>query len=80
MVRGLVADRTGLTGNYDFELLASWDVPANPAEGRPEPRIINPEGPSIFVAVRQQLGLRLAARKIEVEMVTIDRVERAASN
>jgi uncharacterized protein (TIGR03435 family) len=49
-------------------------------EGRPEPRTINPDAPSIFVAVRQQLGLRLEARKIEVEMVTIDRVERAASN
>jgi uncharacterized protein (TIGR03435 family) len=80
IVRGLVADRTGLTGNYDFELLASWEVPANPAEGRPEPRIINPDAPSIFVAVRQQLGLRLESRKIELEMVTIDRVERAASN
>ena len=75
-----MADRTGLTGNYDLELIASLEVPANPAEGRPERRIINPDAPSIFVAVRQQLGLRLEARKIEVEMVTIDRVERAASN
>ena len=50
VVRGLVSDRTGLTGNYDFELLASWEVPANPAEGRSEPRVINPDAPSIFAA------------------------------
>jgi len=80
IVRGLVSDRTGLTGNYDFELFASWEVPANPGEGRPEPRVISPDAPSIFTAVRQQLGLRLEACKIEVEIVTIDRVERASSN
>jgi uncharacterized protein (TIGR03435 family) len=35
-----VADETGLSGTYDFELMASWELPANPREGRQEPRVI----------------------------------------
>jgi uncharacterized protein (TIGR03435 family) len=41
-----VIDKTGLTGTYDFSF--EWDPDQAPDSG----------GPSIFTAVREQLGLR----------------------
>jgi uncharacterized protein (TIGR03435 family) len=79
-VREIVADQTGLKANYDFEFLASWDLPANPMEGGSEARVFNPGAPSIFTAVKQQLGLRLQPQKINVEMLSIDHLERPSEN
>jgi uncharacterized protein (TIGR03435 family) len=76
----IVADHTGLKGHYDFEFLASWELPGNPREDRPEPRVVNPGAPSIFAALKEQLGLRLVAGKITVEMLTIDHVEKPSAN
>src|SRR5258707_13516367 len=75
-----VADETGLKGDYDFELFASREIPANPREGRPEPVLINPEAPSIFIALQEQLGLKLEARRIPVEIYTVEHVERPTEN
>jgi uncharacterized protein (TIGR03435 family) len=55
-----IADETGLQGNYDFELMFSWEVGGNLAEGTP-PRVVNPDAPSIFTALEKQLGLKLDA-------------------
>jgi len=60
----LVADRTGLTGEYDFTL--EWAPAANPGA----------TGPSIFTAVDEQLGLKLESAKSPVAVVVIDRLER----
>jgi uncharacterized protein (TIGR03435 family) len=78
--RRLVADETGLTGSYDFELMASWEVPANPREGRPEPRVINPDAPSVFTAVEHQLGLKLEPKRISVDYFTVDQIARPSGN
>lgn len=75
-----IADETGLPDTYDFDLFYTWDVPANPAEGRPDPRTINAGAPSIFTALENQLGLKLEARRIPVEFVTIDRLEKPSEN
>jgi uncharacterized protein (TIGR03435 family) len=71
-----VVDRTGLEGNYDFELLASWESPS--ADGGP--KTINPGAPSIFDALRRQLGLRLASEKITVSLFEIDHIEKPTEN
>lgn len=78
--RRLVADETGLTGSYDFELNASWEIPANPREGRPEPRVINPDAPSVFTAVEHQLGLKLEPKRISVDYFTVDQIARPSGN
>jgi uncharacterized protein (TIGR03435 family) len=75
-----VANETGLTGNYDFEFLASWELPANPGEGRQEPRVINADAPSIFTAIERQLGLKLEAKRIPVEFFTIKHIEKPTEN
>lgn len=76
----IVEDQTGLDGNYDFEFLFSREESANPREGRAEPRVFNDGAPSVFAAVRQQLGLRLESRKLAVAMYTIDHVEKPSAN
>jgi uncharacterized protein (TIGR03435 family) len=78
--RRFVADETGLTGAYDFELMASWELPANPGEGRQEPRVINAGAPSIFTALERQLGMKLEPRRIPVHFFTIEHIEKPSEN
>ncbi|HXB72544.1 MAG TPA: TIGR03435 family protein [Candidatus Acidoferrales bacterium] len=74
-----IVDETGLKGNYDFELMFSWEVGGNPAEGT-SPRVVNPDAPSVFTALEKQLGLKLEARRIPVEVFAIDHVEKPSEN
>lgn len=76
-----VVDLTGLKGGYDFSLEYTQDL----LPGIPEGTKINGEeldrsGPTIFEAVKQQLGLELTAQKGPVEVVVIDHVERPTGN
>jgi uncharacterized protein (TIGR03435 family) len=61
----VVVDQTALKGTYDFEL--KWV-----REGA--------EGPSIFEALPEQLGLKLDSKKAPVELVVIEHVERPTEN
>jgi uncharacterized protein (TIGR03435 family) len=63
-----VIDNTGLKGEYDFRL--EWST--EEASGSSEP--------SIFAALQEQLGLKLAAAKGLIEMIVIDGAERASAN
>jgi uncharacterized protein (TIGR03435 family) len=40
----------------------------------------DPNGPSIFTAVEEQLGLHLESQKAPVETLVIDRVEKPSEN
>ncbi len=66
-----VIDQTGLNGEYDFTL--RW-VPDN-ADGD-----ATPDGPSIFAAVQEQLGLKLESGKAPVDAIVIDHIERPSAN
>jgi uncharacterized protein (TIGR03435 family) len=59
-----VVDRTGLTGQYDFQLDFEWQTstPADPA-------------PSVFEAV-DRLGLKLESTKAPFEMIVIDHLDK----
>jgi uncharacterized protein (TIGR03435 family) len=76
-----VLDRTGLKGGFDFELSYTRDLP--PGFG-PETRLngepIDTSGPTIFTALKQQLGLKLESQKGPVETLVIDHVEKATDN
>ena len=73
-----VVDRTGLTGNWDFEmsfapeLLPGQQLPL----GAEPPPPADPDQPNFFTAVQEQLGLKLDATKGPVEMLVIDKAER----
>jgi uncharacterized protein (TIGR03435 family) len=61
-----VLDRTGLSGEYSFELYFTPDG-ANPGDDAE---------PGIFDALREQLGLRLEAGRGPVELLIVDRAEK----
>ncbi len=75
-----VLEKTELAGNFDFDL--QWTPeqmpPAAPAgpPGAPLLPPIDPNGPSIFTAVQEQLGLKLDSTRGPVDVVVIDRAER----
>ena len=76
-----VVDLTGLKGGYDFTLSYTRDLPP----GFPEGGKINGEdpdtsGPTIFDAVKQQLGLELKAQRGPVEVIVIDHAEKPSAN
>ena len=76
-----VVDLTNLRGGYDFSVEFTRDLP----QGFPDGGKINGEdpdtsGPTIFAAVRQQLGLELKAQKGPVEVIVIDRAEKPTGN
>jgi uncharacterized protein (TIGR03435 family) len=80
-----VIDKTGLKGLFDFHLewneaataaaLAPRSTRANP--GKPAP-LIDPDSPSIFTAVEQQLGLQLEPDKGPVQVLVVDQAEKPA--
>jgi uncharacterized protein (TIGR03435 family) len=75
-----VVDKTGLTGKYDFTLTWAPDMPRGPSPNPEAPPPAAAEGPSIFTALPEQLGLRLESQKGPVEMTVIDRIEHPSEN
>jgi uncharacterized protein (TIGR03435 family) len=71
-VRAPVADRTGLTGTYDIDLLF---IPENR-----KPRPDDPPGPSLADALQTDLGLKLQKGKGPVEVLVIDHMEKPSEN
>ncbi len=74
-----VVDKTGLTGLYDLKLGFAADA-STPELPPPPPGSPDSNLPSIFTALQEQLGLRLATAKGPVEVLVIDRVERPSAN
>jgi uncharacterized protein (TIGR03435 family) len=83
----LVVDRTGLTGRFDFELvwtpdqLPRTDSPDRIAVGGAEIDLtggvrVDPDGPALLTALREQLGLTVESTRGPVEVFVIDHVER----
>jgi uncharacterized protein (TIGR03435 family) len=75
-----VQDKTGLTGNYDVTLTWTPDQMPQRPPGAAEPPPADPNGPSIFTALQEQLGLKLDSQKGPVSVLVIDRVERPKEN
>ncbi len=82
-----VVDKTGLTGKYDIS--AHWTpdqaqlIQALPGglapPGEPAPQF-DPNGPSIFTALQEQLGLKLESTKGRVDILVVDHVENPSEN
>ena len=79
-----VTDATGLKGKYDFTLTFTGDVPGGRGpsmsvsmDGGPAPAPPpESDAPTIFAAVQQQLGLKLEAKKGDVDIFVIEHVEK----
>src|SRR5262249_27568899 len=72
-----VIDKTGLAPYYDLELQFARDFGGPRPDGAEPPKA---EGPTIFTALREQLGLRLESARGPVEHLVIERAERPSGN
>ena len=79
-----VIDKTELQGDYDFKL--DWTPDENAPGmmrapgGDAAPPPSDASGVSIFTALQDQLGLKLESTKGPVEILVIDRAEKASEN
>jgi uncharacterized protein (TIGR03435 family) len=75
-----VTDKTGLAGAYDIELSFMTDggrggaMPTAPP-GAPPILPPDPDAPSLFTAVQEQLGLKLESERGPVDVIVIDSIE-----
>jgi uncharacterized protein (TIGR03435 family) len=82
LVGRIVLDKTELTGNYDFELTYAPEAlgPGGPPllNGAPPP--VDPNAPTLFTALQEQLGLKLDSQRGPVEVIVIDHVEQPVAD
>ena len=72
----MVVDRTGLTGNWEFELHYAPEQRGGPPPPGVDPPAVDPNAPSLFTALQEQLGLKLESTKNPVEVTVIDAIEK----
>jgi uncharacterized protein (TIGR03435 family) len=65
-----VLDRTGLKGNFGFQLKFAPAANVNP----------DPDRPHLVTALTEQLGLKLEATQAPIDVLVIDSVDRPAEN
>src|SRR5262249_30716846 len=68
-----VVNRTGLDGAFNLDL--EW-TPIRLSATNLEP----PDGPSVFTAIQEQLGLKLVTQKTPVDVLVIDHAEKPLDN
>jgi len=77
-----VSDRSGLADKYDFTLTYTPEL-AQPVSGDHRPEAlppVDPNVPSIFTALEEQLGLRLESARGPVEVLVVDNAEKPEPN
>jgi len=78
----LVVDKTGLPSTYTFKLDWTPDVGERGLPGPARPDVVPPDfnGPTLFTALQEQLGLRLQSAKGPVESLVIEEAEKPTEN
>jgi uncharacterized protein (TIGR03435 family) len=75
-----VVDNTGLAGSFDCDLTWTPQTFLQASFDRERFPSIDPNGPSIFTAVQEQLGLKLESRNGPVQVLVIDHVEKPSED
>jgi uncharacterized protein (TIGR03435 family) len=70
-----VVDRTGLTGNWQFMLTFAQERPLGAPAPPNEQTLPDPNAPSFFTALQEQLGLKLESTKAPFDVTVIDSAE-----
>jgi uncharacterized protein (TIGR03435 family) len=73
-----VIEKTGILGNYDFTL--DWSPDDAPVRAATGDGAAIEQFPPFFLAMQEQLGLKLDRQNGPVEVLIVDRVERPAGN
>jgi uncharacterized protein (TIGR03435 family) len=72
-----VVDKTGLTGRYDVDL--RW-TPDEAAGSLQTSATSLDSGPTFFMAIQEQLGLKLVSAKVPMDTIVVDHVEAPTAN
>lgn len=93
IVRRQVNDKTGLQGAFDFDLTYTPDTldspvgpgiaggaVGGPVDAPPPGGPASQDGPSLFDALRIQLGLRLESGRAPVDVLVVDQVQPPTEN
>ena len=81
-----VLNQTELTASYNFELTFTPEGPAGGGPGGHDGPAPGPapapggDGPTVFTAVQEQLGLKLDSKKAPIQMFIIDKIEKPEEN
>lgn len=76
-----VVDQAGLTQRYDFALHWTRERALTSGEQNGEPETsAGADGPSLFTALQEQLGLKLVNTRGPVEIIVVDSIERPTEN
>jgi len=73
VLNSVVSDKTGLSGDFDFEL--RWSDAADAASST-----ALSDAPALTTAVQEQLGLRLQPQRGQIEVLVVDRVSQPTEN
>jgi uncharacterized protein (TIGR03435 family) len=76
-----VRDETGLTGSFDFNM--KWTPDTSQRLGAPRSDEVNADEQgrgSIFVALQEQLGLKLEAKRGPVPVFVVEKIDRPTEN
>jgi uncharacterized protein (TIGR03435 family) len=73
-----VQNRTGLTRTFEFDIEWTPALAAAPDAALGPPA--DPNGPSLFTALREQLGLKLEPAKQPLDVLVVDRAEHPTEN
>jgi uncharacterized protein (TIGR03435 family) len=69
-------DRTDLAGRFDVDLHRSPRLMRPAADPSPTSDVASlPDGPSLFTAVQEELGLKFEPRKEPMEVIVVDHIE-----
>jgi uncharacterized protein (TIGR03435 family) len=70
-----IVDRTGLSGRFDFDLTYTPDMVSPEGAKIAAAGLADANGPSLFTAIQEQLGLKLESTRGPVKVLVVDRVE-----
>jgi bla regulator protein BlaR1 len=73
-----VVNKTGITGSYDVAL--HWTRTGSATAATDDASAQYENAPSFFTAIQEQLGLRLATTKGQVDYVVVDHIEKPSAN
>jgi uncharacterized protein (TIGR03435 family) len=75
-----VVDQTGISGRFDVQVTFTPDDSEFKGQRMVPPMDPASAAPGLFDAVQEQLGLKLSAQKAQVDVISIDRVEKPSPN
>jgi uncharacterized protein (TIGR03435 family) len=80
VTRRIVADETGLVGEFDVDVTFMPDQPVALNGAAAPPSLAMSDRPSLMTAIQEDLGLKLEPQRREVDVLVIDRIERPSEN